>query len=105
MTSIALGIASTAAMASDPNGQWANSENHAWYESQRNASGGSCCGSADATWYRGDYHLQADGSVKLDNGKTVDKDKVLTGMNPTGHAVLWISKWGTIYCFSPGALI
>ena len=39
----------------------------------------------------------------LADGTVVEEWKVLTGPNPTGHAVLWQSN-GYIFCFAPGAM-
>ena len=76
----------------------------AWYSSQYNAQGKSCCAQSDAYAYYGDYTINADGSVEFDSGDVhhkVPADKVLLGTNPTGHAVWWHAG-NTTYCFAPG---
>lgn len=74
-----------------------------WFRTQYNSRGNWCCDEADGSRYDGDYTLNKDGSVTLADGTRVEAWKVLTGPNPTGHAVLW--RYGrTIYCFAPGTL-
>lgn len=72
-----------------------------WFAAQHNAYGQSCCDQADGHRYDDYYEMQSDGSVKLGNGKIIEPKKVLTGPNPTGHAVLW-SIGSLVYCFAPG---
>ncbi len=76
-----------------------------WYRSQRNSRGGFCCDQADGDAYYGNYRLNADGSVTLGDGTNIPKWQVLSGNNPTGHAVWWHYKNVISYCFSPGPLI
>ena len=77
----------------------------AWYRNQRNSRGGFCCDQADGDAYYGNYRLNADGSVTLADGTHIPKWQVLSGNNPTGHAVWWHYKNVMSYCFSPGPLI
>ena len=96
----------TLAQARDPDGRYANSPFHRWYESQHNANGQWCCDQSDAHPYYGDYAVNADGSVTAE-GQKIEKGKVLTGPNPTGHAVWWFVDVGGgrhTYCFAPGTL-
>jgi hypothetical protein len=80
-----------------------------WYSQQYNANKQWCCDKADGHDYYDDYTLNTDGSVTLSTGGkviTLPKYMVLTGSNPTGHAVWWYADTpsGHIdYCFSPGA--
>ena len=63
-----------------------------WYAEQHNSTGQWCCDKNDGHPYFGGYTLNKDGSVTLDlkSGKhVISADKVLTGPNPTGHAVWW----------------
>jgi hypothetical protein len=83
----------------------------AWYKSQRNAQGQWCCDESDGHPYFGGYTINKDGSVTLDlaGGKkhTVPAYMVITGPNPTGHAVWWYLDTGgnhTDFCFAPGTL-
>lgn len=82
----------------------------AWYRSQHNAQGQWCCDEADGHPYFGAYTLNKDGSVTLDlkEGKrTLPAFMVLSGPNPTGHAVWWYLDAGgnrTDFCFAPGTL-
>lgn len=83
----------------------------AWYRSQRNAQGQWCCDESDGHPYHGSYTLNKDGSVTLDlaGGKkhTIPAYMVITGPNPTGHAVWWYLESGsnrTDFCFAPGTL-
>lgn len=74
-----------------------------WFSHQYNAHGLWCCDNADGHRYDEDYSINKDGSVTLADGTVVEEWKVLTGPNPTGHAVLWQSN-GYIFCFAPGAM-
>lgn len=82
----------------------------AWYKSQHNAQGQWCCDESDGHPYFGAYTLNKDGSVTLDlkSGKrTIPAYMVLSGRNPTGHAVWWYLESGdlhTDFCFAPGTL-
>ena len=80
-----------------------------WYHDQHNAQGQWCCDKSDGHPYYGNYTVNADGSVVLDlkAGKVkIPSFKVLTGPNPTGHAVWWYSNFydGSVmtYCFALG---
>lgn len=101
------------AMAQDPTGQYANSPYREWFDAQLNANGNSCCLSADAHAYSGDYTLNADGSVDIDvNGKPlhIEAYKVINTPEPPGMnmTIIWFSGAepvpGTTYCFHPGPL-
>jgi hypothetical protein len=82
-----------------------------WYSTQQTPDGGFCCDRADGHDFYGDYAVDANGNVKFDaDGKhyMIPKGKVLTGPNPTGHAVWWWANSvhpedGKItYCFALG---
>lgn len=82
-----------------------------WFKSQHNSAGQWCCDEADGHAYDGDYSLNADGSVTVElAGKphVIPKQMVLSGSNPTGHAVWWFIDtvaYGHVdYCFAPGSL-
>lgn len=82
-----------------------------WYRSQHNAQGQWCCDESDGHPYYGAYTINKDGSVTLDlaGGKkhTIPAYMVITGPNPTGHAVWWyLATNGTHsdFCFAPGTL-
>lgn len=99
-------------LARDPDGRYANSQFHQWFESQTNSRGGSCCADADGHEYDGDYTMNEDGSVTLGlpNGPyRVEAYKVLKdSRNPTGHAIWWFVEGyngnKTTFCFAPGPL-
>lgn len=97
---------SLAAQARD-DGRYANAPHKEWYRNQHNAQGQWCCSEADGHPYFGNYTINDDGSVTLDDDRTLPAYMVLKGPNPTGHAVYWYSEneWGRRdYCFSPGTL-
>lgn len=96
-------FAALVAWARDPQGVYVNSPHKTWYETQHNSKGDWCCNEADAHPYFGDYTLNTDGSVTVE-GETIPKEQVLTGTNPTGHAVWWRLGQRT-YCFAPGTLM
>jgi hypothetical protein len=83
---------------------------HHWFEAQTNANGQRCCDKSDGHRYDGAYTLNADGSVTLhlkEGAHILPKAMVLTGPNPTGHAVWWYISgpgWHADYCFAPGTL-
>lgn len=85
-------------------GRWNNAANKEWYSSQHTATGLWCCDMSDAEPFAGGYVLNADGSVTLDNGTHIEKEKVLTTPNPTGSAVWWHVRDHT-YCFAIGPLM
>lgn len=100
-----------AAQARDATGRYASSPYAEWFKSQHNAHGDWCCDSADGHEYDGDYQFNADGSVTVElDGKphVLPKHMILTGANPTGHAVWWYldtTMMGHVdYCFAPGTL-
>ncbi len=83
----------------------------AWYKSQHNAQGQWCCDESDGHPFFGTYTINKDGSVTLDlaGGKkhTMPAYMVITGPNPTGHAVWWYLETSgnhTDFCFAPGTL-
>lgn len=78
-----------------------------WYKNQHNQQGQWCCDESDGHPYFGDYKINDDGSIVLDNGHTLPAYMVLKGPNPTGHSVWWFTDAGgehRDYCFAPGAL-
>lgn len=82
----------------------------AWYKSQHNAQGQWCCDESDGHRYDGSYTMNQDGSVTLhlaSGPRTLPAYMVLSGPNPTGHAVYWYLDTGdtrTDFCFAPGTL-
>lgn len=94
--------------------EYANSDPkiRAWYRSQRNAQGQWCCDESDGHPFHSRYDINKDGSVTLhlDGGKkhTIPAYMVITGPNPTGHAVWWYLETSdgnhTDFCFAPGTL-
>lgn len=97
------------AFARNDNGQYDNAPFHDWFESQHNSLGQWCCNEADGHPYNGDYKFNADGSVTAYDGQayTIAKEKILTGKNPTGHAIWWFvdsSAGRYTYCFAPGQM-
>ena len=100
-----------AAFARDPDGRYANSQYHEWFQSQHNSVGQWCCDEADGHAYYQDYKLGEDGSVTVSdedgNPIRIEAYKVLKGSNPTGHAVWWYvdGAYGrTTYCFALGQM-
>lgn len=88
-------------------GDYPESANKTWYESQYNSNHQYCCTEADAHPYYDEYTLNQDGSAELIiNGQKVyvEAYKVLHDSNPTGHAVVWYLGSYT-YCFAPGTLM
>jgi hypothetical protein len=82
-----------------------------WFRAQHNSEGQWCCDEADGHEYDGGYTFNPDGSVTVSlNGKPhiLPKHMILTGTNPTGHAIWWFldtEAYGHIdYCFAPGTL-
>lgn len=98
------------AMARDPAGVYAQSPYRDWFKNQHNSVGQWCCDEADGHPYYEDYTLDKDGSVIVQmNGKPyrIESYKVLSGTNPTGHAVWWYLDGDggrTTYCFALGQL-
>lgn len=83
----------------------------AWYKSQHNAQGQWCCDSADGHPFFGNYTLNKDGTVTLDladGPRTLPSYMLISGQNPTGHAVYWYlgddPQSRTDFCFAPGSL-
>ncbi len=84
--------------------------NAAWFNKQYNHSGQWCCDVSDGHEFDGDYVVNPDGSVtlSLNDGvkRTLPKEMILSGPNPTGHAVWWFVEgpgYHTDFCFAPGA--
>lgn len=74
----------------DPDGRYAGSKNEAWFKDQHNAKGECCCDKSDGHECDGAYQFNPDGSATVElDGKphVIPKHMVLTGPNPTGHAV------------------
>ncbi len=94
-------VAATAPAQAKWKAQYADSPNATWYQDQKDCGGKSCCGLADGEAYHGGYELRPDGSAILGDGTKIDACRVLSGPNPTGHAIWWHSGART-YCFSPG---
>lgn len=104
-------------------GQWGNNDPAVtqWYRSlmQPDAPGVSCCGEADAYWCdeihvrdgktycnvtddrddgpRMRPHIDAGTEIAIPDTKLMDGK--ITGGNPTGHSIAFISRSGFVYCF------
>jgi hypothetical protein len=104
-------ICSAVAIAAPPPGTDLDSPLHAWFERQRATNGALCCSVADGHILNDD-EWRATGNAyevriarrwyPVPDGALRD---VSGGLNPTQHAVVWYSMWGTdlhIYCFAPG---
>lgn len=82
----------------------------AWFKNQHNAEGQWCCDESDGHPYFGEWKPNEDGGVTVElDGKphVLPKHMILTGPNPTGHAVWWFTDAGGVhrdYCFAPGML-
>jgi hypothetical protein len=106
----ALLLLTSAALARDPDGRYAESPHAHWFKTQHNEQGEWCCDNSDGHPYFGDYSFNADGSVNVTDeaGKPhkLPAYMVLKGSNPTGHAVLWYTDHQHAghrdYCFAPG---
>lgn len=106
------GIVSTAPVLARWKPQYAKAspEIQAWYKQQHNSEGQWCCDKSDGHPFYGAYTMNKDGSVTLDlkdGRRTLPKYMVLSGPNPTGHAVWWYLDVGnnhTDFCFAPGTL-
>lgn len=87
-------------------GRWANSPYKDWYGQQHDANGKWCCDNSDAHPYEGDYQLNDDGSVTLENGIKIEAYKVIKKPNPTGSAVWWYVQptSDSTFCFALGSL-
>lgn len=110
MIAVMVAAVSAPAFARD-HGQFADTDPaiRAWYGAQQNAQGQFCCNKADGHDFYGAYTIDKDGSVEFDAGGVhhhLPAYMVLTGPNPTGHAVWWFldaSGQGHYdYCFAPG---
>ena len=104
-TIIILSLAWSYAYPKNLNGEYDNSPNKEWFESQHNSTGQWCCNEADGHQYDGDYTMNEDGSVSIGNDR-IESYKVLKGPNPMGQAVWWYVEgpYGrTTFCFIPGA--
>lgn len=84
----------------------------AWYAAQHNAHGEWCCDKADGEDFYGAYTIDPKtGDVDFTDAAGghhhLPAYMVLTGPNPTGHAVWWHMLTGGAgnidYCFAPGA--
>lgn len=105
-----MAVATSPAYSRDADGRYAGSPHEQWFRSQHNSEGMWCCDKSDGHEYDGDYSFNADGSVTVElDGKphVLPKHMVLTGANPTGHAIWWFleTAGGHVdYCFAPGTL-
>lgn len=106
-----MAVAVSPSYSRDADGRYAGSPNAEWFKSQHNANGTWCCDEADGHRFYGDYKMNEDGSVTInDDGKAYQLPAymVLKGGNPTGHAVWWFTEnyhgERTSYCFAPGTL-
>jgi hypothetical protein len=84
--------------------------NAAWFSAQYNHNGEWCCDVSDGHEFDGNYVVNANGSVTIetdDGDRTLPAYMVLSGPNPTGHAVWWFTESPIVghhdYCFAPGA--
>jgi hypothetical protein len=88
-------------------------ETSAWFESLHNSHGTSCCDYADGVrledpnWFEaggGEYAVFAQRPGERGKWITVPADRVLTGTNRVGYAILWWPHgWPEPSCFLPGA--
>jgi hypothetical protein len=88
-------------------GQYANvqADIKKWYEDQQNGEGLQCCAESDAYDFYDSYTVREDGSVEFEADgvrQHIPAYQVLTGPNPTGHAVWWRNESGGSYCFAVG---
>lgn len=110
---LAMGAASCLAR---PGGDWTDSPTREWYAGlmQPDNPTASCCGEADAYWCDG---------IRVRDGRTycvITDDRVVAGRtpvpvgteieipdrklkwdagNPTGHAIVFLSSGGAVFCF------
>lgn len=105
-----LAIASSIALARDPDGRYANSPLKGWFEQLSSKGGGRCCSDADGTalsdvdWETHDGHYR----VRLE-GQWIDvpDDTVITEPNRYGRTMVWpfyLEGRPTIRCFMPGSM-
>ena len=85
--------------------EYADSPYREWFAQQLNSEGWSCCNLSDAHAVYDAYIKQGKWYVSIDGiVHEIQQDQLLTGPNPTGHAVIWYSATGdfvSIFCFSP----
>ena len=109
-----------AAFARDPDGRYADSPLHAWFESLASKGGGPCCSQSDgATVEDPDWETVGNNPfvhfrVRLE-GQWVDvpDDRVITGPNRSGQTMVWPVRYNDnlsrsvrfeIRCFMPGSM-
>jgi hypothetical protein len=90
--------------------EYASAPYREWFAQQRNKSGQSCCGYADAHAVYDAYIKQGKWYVSIEGTVyQIQPHQLLDGPNPTGHAVVWyfedeIVPTKEIYCFAPGPM-
>ncbi|MGN6572914.1 MAG: hypothetical protein ACTHLO_16010 [Pseudolabrys sp.] len=113
---ISIGIVVTAMLCVPALARWKpeygaqSAELQAWFKDQHNQQGQWCCDESDGHPFFGEYKINEDGSVTIQDGGAAHQlpaYMVLKGSNPTGHAVWWFTDAGGVhrdYCFAPGTL-
>jgi hypothetical protein len=88
--------------------QYTDSPYREWYQQQHDRVGWSCCGLGDAHPVYDAYIKQGKWHVPV-RGRDyeIELHQLLSGPNPTGHAVIWYEDYDDyviINCFAPGAM-
>jgi hypothetical protein len=101
-----VGIVQQAQARSKP--EYADSPYREWFARQRSSEGRSCCELSDAHPVYDAYVKEGKWYVPIDGvNHEIRSHQLLSGRNPTGHAVVWYKRAGNyilIYCFAPGPL-
>ena len=94
-------LLTTAAMARDPDGRYANSPLKQWFDSLKSGKG-FCCAEADGL--DTEYEIRDSHYWVPVNGvwTEVPEDAVITEPNKAGRPILWLDPLGNILCFIPG---
>jgi hypothetical protein len=88
--------------------QYTDSPYREWYQQQHDRVGWSCCGLGDAHPVYDAYIKQGKWHVPV-RGRDyeIELHQLLSGPNPTGHAVIWYEDYDDyviINCFAPGPM-
>lgn len=106
---VAMTLVGVAAWGRDPDGRYKDAPHAAWFAAQYNKNGQWCCDVSDGHPFYEDYSFAENGDVEfIADGVhyRLPAYMVLTGPNPTGHAVWWFVVSGgerTSFCFAPGS--
>jgi hypothetical protein len=106
---VALAAMSAPGFAAGPSEKWGHDpDTSEWFKSLKNPQGFPCCDYTDGTRIEDpDYRENDDGSYEVfahAQWVHVDKEKIVTGTNRVGYAILWWSNAAPLpYCFLPGA--